>query len=124
MGVIIEFLSVGPNSLATPLRVDAHAAANAAGAVQVAVISINSSKVGDVYGVLAASPISALAGDANAPERATLVARADFDLLLAFAAGLKISTVADEALRDLSNAIDDAVREARWRRSDLLIVAT
>ncbi len=122
--MIIEFLAVGPNSLATPLPADAHAAVNATGAVQVAVISINSHKVGDVYGVLAASPLSALAGDANTPERATLVAGADFNVLLAFAAGLKVATVPDEAFRDLSDAIDDAVREARWRRCDLLIVAT
>ncbi|WP_246793124.1 hypothetical protein [Burkholderia perseverans] len=124
MGVIIEFLAVAPGSFTAPQSVDTHTAANAAGAVQVAVISINSHKVGEVYGVLAASPLAALVGDANAPERSTLVTRANFDVLRAFTAGLKAARIPDDALRDLADAIDDAVGEARWRRCDLLIVAT
>ncbi|GBH28645.1 hypothetical protein [Burkholderia vietnamiensis] len=124
MGVIIEFLAVGHNSLAMPLPADIQTAANTVGAMQVAVISINSHKVGDVYGVLSASPLSALVGDANTPERAAIVASVDFNVPLALAAGLKATVPPDEALRDLSDAIEDAVREARWRRSDLLIIAT
>lgn len=109
MGVILQFLATNGDT---------------EDETEVASISINSLAAGRVFQALAGSPLEGLAGDTDVPRRIVRLPRPTYPSLVELAARLREETPPGDVLRDLANAIDDAVEEAAWRHADLLVVAS
>lgn len=111
MGIIVQFLASHE-----------HATAITDG-TEVASISINSLASGAAFEALSNSPLFLLVGDATVGQRQVRVYRREYPTLWAFAQRLHDESAPGSMLRDLANAIMDAVDEAGWRRADLWVVA-
>jgi hypothetical protein len=119
MGMILEFYAVPPGAYTDP----AQALVVAAQSTQVASISINSRAIGDVLAALVPTFLAPLVGDADVVARAAHVPAADFGQFILQATVLRVQPPSDDVLLGVSEAIDEAVAEARWRTSDLLVVS-
>ncbi|MFL9966700.1 hypothetical protein PQR02_38235 [Paraburkholderia sediminicola] len=124
MGVIVEFYAVRAAALSLPYN-DVRAAANAAGAKSVAVISVNSKAVGDVFDALQGSILDAITGDDSTPERSVLLSAADVVQLDALANDLRNAHPGDEVFSEFADALEDTARAASRRGAqDVLGIST